>query len=58
MSLELRGVFFINFEQIFIPLGVITWHGMWWALNTYSLCKFVLKNMHGALTLCSGTVLE
>lgn len=33
--------FFINFEQIFIPLGVITWHGMWWALNTYSLCKFI-----------------
>ena len=41
MNLELRGVFFINFEQIFIPLGPITWHGMWWALNTYSVCKFI-----------------
>jgi len=41
MNLELRGVFFIKFEQIFILLGPITWHGMWWALNTYSVYKFI-----------------
>lgn len=29
MNLEPRGVFFIDCEQIFLPLGLVTWPGTW-----------------------------